>query len=562
MLGFVTWIGLFLVLVAYGSPIALGLTRNLSPATVRIAIWSGLLLITALSVFINLLVPLRSASAAVVFIGGAVLAVVLSIYLTRKTTGYKLPRLSGWVQLSRSSWLLAGALVLVSAWWLAATTRSPTNYDSGLYHLQAIWYAAEFKAIPGISNLYASYGFGNSLMPLTAVTTNGPMGLDAYRVINGFMFVLLFAEVILRLASNRRNCVGTKILVLGLGVFVAPMIWMADYWVVSPTFDTSVAILTLVSAAALADSLTAGRPRSVDVVVALMPISIAASMRQHYWFLFAFFAAIILWVMLRRSATGMKGALWVSTCAASTLLVLMIARDYILSGWVLYPYKIFAFNVDWVAPDPSALIDSTKLWARSPTAAYQQMGEGWAWVRPWLGANLISWVFLAILGCLIVGLIALFVSRKFWRPRTLLLLALPLGLYLVTWFLVGAPQVRYSWAPLLLVGVLPLAWAWQGIAIDGRYGNRFMKLGQVLIGVELIAAVVIAALVVLPRLSTSLPVVAVDKVPLSSTIDLLVPQGTDQCWSNFPMCSGMPAERIELRGETISDGFRHVSVSE
>lgn len=558
MLGLITWFGLFLVVVIYGAPIGLLLTRDLRPATIRIAMWSGLLLLVTLSTFSNLFIPLKSAAAIVMVLAVAVFALILSVVLVRRRSGRVVPKFFDWNSLPKTGWFLVAVLVVVSIWWLVASTRAPTNYDSGLYHLASIWYAADFSTIPGLANLYASNGFANALMPLTAITTNGPMGLDAYRVINGFFFLLLFLEIVLRLTSSRRNAVGTKILLIGLGVFVAPMIWMSDYWVTSPTFDTPVAIFTLVSVAALADAVTLGRMRNVDVIGVLIPIALAASMRQHYWFLFAFFAVIILWVALRQKVKGTLWAFWLSLSASSVLLAVMIARDYVLSGWVLYPYKIFSFNVDWVAPDPAGLIDSTKLWARSPTPAYQQMGDSWAWVRPWLGANLVTWVFLAILGCLIFAVVAFFLTRKFWRPRALAVVMTPLVLYLLTWFFVGAPHVRYSWAPLLLMGALPLAWAWQAIEVQRGMRFRLMNVAQVLVGLELIAVVVVSAIVALPRLSTELPVIAVERVPLNATVDLLVPQGTDQCWNNFPSCSGMPAAGLTLRGDTIAEGFKRV----
>jgi hypothetical protein len=281
-------------------------------------------------------------------------------------------------------------------------------------------------------------------------------------------------------------------------------------------------------------------------------------MRQHYWFLFAFFVVIILWVVFRRKARGLRVALLVSVGGSAVLLIVMLVRDYVLSGWLLYPYKILSFNVDWVAPDPAGLIDSTKLWARSPTPEYQQLGDGWAWVRPWLGANLISWVFIAVLGCLILSSVAFLITRKFWRPRSLLIVMAPMVLYLITWFFVGAPQVRYSWVPLLMMGVLPFAWAWQAIDVNQGPRWRLLNLAQILIGVELIAVVVISLVIALPRLSTELPLVLVDEVPLSSTVNLLIPQGTDQCWANFPLCSGAPASGLALRGETVLEGFKRV----
>jgi len=65
VLGLTTWFGLFLVVVIYGAPVGLLLTRDLRPATIRIAMWSGLLLLVTLSTFSNLFIPSKSAAASV-----------------------------------------------------------------------------------------------------------------------------------------------------------------------------------------------------------------------------------------------------------------------------------------------------------------------------------------------------------------------------------------------------------------------------------------------------------------------------------------------------------------
>jgi len=280
-------------------------------------------------------------------------------------------------------------------------------------------------------------------------------------------------------------------------------------------------------------------------------------MRQHYWFLFAFVAVTLLWVSYKRQGNCLVLFYWVGIAFSVAVFGVMVARDYVLSGWVMYPYKTIAFGVEWVAPDPSGLINATKLWARSPTPDYQIIGQGWGWIRPWLGANLTSWVFIAILGALVAALVLLLISRRFWRPRSLMALLIPQLLFLATWFFAGAPHVRYVWAPQLLLGILPLAWAWQSLGTRGKLSETLSRIANLAISAELMAVVVFAALVVWPRLDVDLPDIQVDTVPLNSSIDLLVPQGTDQCWGNFPVCSGMPSEGLTPRGSEISDGFTH-----
>jgi hypothetical protein len=538
-----------------GAPIALWQVKDFSPAMIRIALWYGMAILIVITVVTNLFIPLRSPGAIAIVLAFIALA-VLATLLIRSRTILLAPK-SCWKPLQGLNLLLIIVMAVVLGWMLIASNRAPTNYDSGLYHIQAIWYAAEFPAIPGIANLYPGFGFSNSLNPLAGIVTNGPMGLEAYRVINIVFFSMLFIDIASRLASDRRKSVGTKILLTALTVFVAPMIMMVDYWVTSPTFDTPVAILIFISVAALADFLTARRVQSADITIALLTLSIAASMRQHYWFLVAFTAGTLLWVVYRRGGGRERLLYWIGIAAAFAIFVVMIARDYILSGWVMYPYKTVSFNVDWIAPDPSDLINATKLWARSQTPSYQEVGDGWGWIRPWLGANLISWVFMGILAALLVALVLLIISRRLWRPRSLMVLLIPQILFLATWFFVGAPQVRYVWAPLLLLGLLPLAWAWQSLGTRTKLSQTLGRVAIIAISVELLAVVVVAVTLVWPRLPLDLPNIQVEPVPLNSTIGLLIPQGTDQCWDNFPLCSGTPPEGLTPRGSEINDGFIH-----
>jgi hypothetical protein len=538
-----------------GAPIALWQVKDFSPAMIRVSLWYGLAIFIVVIVVTNLFIPLRSPGAVAIVLAFIALAVLATLSIRSRTDLVALG--SGWKPLPGISLLLIVAMAVVLGWMLIASSRAPTNYDSGLYHIQQIWYAAEYQAIPGLANLFPSYGFSNSLPTIAAWMSNGVMGVESYRVVNSVFFLILFIDIVLRLSSDRRKSVGTKILLASLAVFVAPMIVMVDYWVTSPTFDTPVAILIFISVAALADSLTARLVTSADITIALLAISIAASMRQHYWFLVAFTAGTLLWVVYRRGGGRERLLYWIGITFAFVIFVVMIARDYILSGWVMYPYKTVAFDVAWIAPDPSTLIDATKLWARSPTPAYQQAGDGWGWIRPWLGANLTSWVFIGILGALVAALVLLIISRRFWRPRSLVVLLIPQILFLITWFFVGAPHVRYVWAPLLLLGILPLAWSWQSLGTKGKRSETLSRIAMLAISAELIVVVVYATLVVWPRLAVALPNIQVDTVPLNSTIDLLIPQGTDQCWENFPICSGMSAQGLTLRGSEITEGFTH-----
>ena len=60
----------------------------------------------------------------------------------------------------RPVWMLILAL---TAFWLANhSVRQPAIRDSGLYHLNAVRWAAEYPVVPGLGNLHGRLAFNNS----------------------------------------------------------------------------------------------------------------------------------------------------------------------------------------------------------------------------------------------------------------------------------------------------------------------------------------------------------------------------------------------------------------
>ena len=83
VLGFITWVGLLIVVVMYGALFAILLIRELRPATVRISLWMGLLLIVVVSALVNLFIPLRSSLAVAVVLGIALTLAIGALVLQR-----------------------------------------------------------------------------------------------------------------------------------------------------------------------------------------------------------------------------------------------------------------------------------------------------------------------------------------------------------------------------------------------------------------------------------------------------------------------------------------------
>ena len=573
----VTWFVAVLAIAVMGLAPALVAGRGaLNARSLRSSIWWGLLLAAALILATNIWLPLRSAAAAIVFVIALALLAVLAVWLLRRHPRRPL-RLGGYGRWWLVPLFIAIALAVI---YLAVAALGPvTNYDSGLYHLGAIKYAGDFATIPGLANLYFPFGYNNSLFPLAAFLGNGPWDGDGYRLINGLLMMLMATDLVIRLLQ-RKYSVGTFVLFIGFAAAWVPLIALSDYWVTSPTSDSSVLILTLVAVSYFSDALTGTKTWQGDAAVAVVIGLLLVSLRPT---MVAFTLTLIAIIVIRawRRRGGQKAsppvnkALWFLVGAAGVVLaVVQSVRDYLLSGWLQYPLSIFAFQTDWAAPDPTWARMATLGAARDPADLWAA-AENWTWVPGWFGRLPSQWEPFELALLLVVAGASLLLAHRLThavRWRTLLLALVPSVVTVLVWFFASPPAFRFAWGPLFSLGVIPLGWALYslvgGKSID-RVVTPVLALGLSAVLVLLLGYCTIARLdttwtedrtfslgpVRINYQVTPIPMPETNQQQLPSGLVILTPVPSDQCWDVYPLCAGQNPGAISQRGKTLQDGF-------
>ena len=572
-----TWIVSVLALAAIGLAPALVATRGvLTPRTLRSALWWGLLIATIVILATNIWLPLRSGSAAIVFVVVVVLLALLGIWLIRRRRQSALN-----TGIHGRWWLLplfiAIALAVV---YLAVAAMGPvTNYDSGLYHLGAIKYAGEFSTIPGLANLYFPFGYNNSLFPLAAFLGNGPWDGDGYRLINGLLMMLMAADLVLRLLQ-RIYSVGTFVLFVGLAASWVPLVALSDYWVISPTSDSAVLILTLVAVSYFCDALTGKKAGQGDAAVALVIGLLLISLRPTMVaFTLSMVAIMIFFAFRLRRTSNESGAankpIWLLVAIGGVALALVqSARDYLLSGWLQYPLSIFRFNADWAASDPVWARTATLGAARDPANLWEA-AENWAWIPGWFGRLPSQWEPFELALLLVVAIICLVAAARLThavRWRGLLLAMVPSVVTVFVWFFASPPSFRFAWGPLFSLGVIPLGWALYTLAQSKSIGRAIapvLTLGLTTALVLLVGYCALARLdttwtkdraftlgpVQINYQVTPIPVPETKQQELPGGLVIFTPVPSDQCWDVYPLCVGQNSGEIRERGQSLQDGF-------
>jgi hypothetical protein len=280
---------------------------------------------------------------------------------------------------------------------------------------------------------------------------------------------------------------------------------------------------------------------------------------------------------LTRSAWAMVGLLAVLLGAAQA------ARDYLLSGWLLYPLSIHAFDVPWRAVDPIGWRTATLVAARDPLSTDAVFtANSWYWIPGWFGRLWSQWETYFFLLGLLVAIVALLFARRRGASlhiRRVLACALPSAVSVLAWFTLSPPSYRFIWGSLFTLFLIPFSAAIT--ATHARDSGSPDGSGQLRRVVLVSAAVMLLGFtsfsilfrnqvtqitehrsftiagLSLPYAIAPIPVPPTQSVTTSRGLELQVPTESDQCWDVYPLCSFSIGMDIGLRGPSIQDGFIH-----
>ena len=263
------------------------------------------------------------------------------------------------------------------------TTRSPGQYDTGLYHAQAIRWIEEYGVVPGLGNLHMRLAYNSAFMSLQALFSLGWLVGQSVHSLNGFfcLTALIYVCATIRLwgekslrTSDFLKCVmvifvvqmrydmassGTDILAMLLVLYI--LIKWSEFWESGREDGEMYGWLCLVGVYAATVKLSA----APVVVLALYPL---------YLFI--------------REKHGK--AVLTHVAAGIFILIPYLIRNVIISGYLVYPYGgLDLFNLDWKMDKEVLMKDSLdiKMFARGINKAAEYDNSFLGWIPRWFLAQ-------------------------------------------------------------------------------------------------------------------------------------------------------------------------------
>jgi hypothetical protein len=570
-------------------------------------VWIGLASLTGYLLFWNMFLPVtRWTWAAPFVVGLAGLAVG-----ARRLAGPRLDRRAGAV---------LGALGLG---WLVLADQAlapSTDYDFGLYHLDLITYAEKYAAIPGLANLHSRLGAGDAHLLLTAFLDQKPLAGAGPHLANGLLASLLLLDVGQRVLRRGEGPSFTRRLAVLLVPALLALIAVGPSGrLASPNLDLATFVVVAVGLLYLAECVE--RALAADsALAATAALALASATRPLYWPMTAFAAGLFIVGVARRSTLGAGARAAGLVVTLPVVLALgWMWRQYVLSGYPLFPLTIGGGAVDWRVPH-SVIVAQNRgddAWARWPGPGPTVVLASWHWLRAWWlprrARDVDVLAPLMLLACLapVLGAVGSRDPSRGERTRPMLAVVAPSLATLVIWFFV-APDPRFAFAPIWLVPAALVAWALPPLSRPSSRTVGLVAGGAVLAAIGLVVlgendtvwmlpaalagCVLVAGVLVLARSGSSaaiavgavtsvilaglavaghqgnlhaivradgsgplrLPVPApptLMQVVTNSGLQLTQPVNTDQCFQAILCVPLLIGPSLHMRGPRVSQGF-------
>jgi hypothetical protein len=248
--------------------------------------------------------------------------------------------------------------------------RNPSNYDTGLYHLQSIKWIEQFSVVPGLANLHGRFGFNPNIFTFFALTSFKDLFKQEIFSVNFTLFSIVAFYFIKRIYSLFKQQEVSNLFFVFFFIFLI-IIRLSNLSSPSPDFSSTV-IALFVFARMIDLTYQKGNLELKNyfpiliLSIYLVTIKLAA-IPILLLFVFVFV----------KYKSELRKSIWLIPILC-IIVAPWLARNIITTGWLVYPFpSLDLFSFDWKVPLENVIREKESVtgWARSPGKGYREVLE-------------------------------------------------------------------------------------------------------------------------------------------------------------------------------------------
>jgi len=355
-------------------------------------------------------------------------------------------------------------VLLVLLLFIVLGTGKHANNDTHIYHVQLIKWTNEYGTVPGLANLFPRFGTGSNWFNLIAVFDIPFLPIKNYSWLNCTFAIWFFLWLFNNWKYHNKNNIATPYRQVMSHFYFLIFLFSLLEWELfrdaasSTNYDFAVTTFTIVAVSWLLESYLFEREKKFSLIFCIICLSIIP---------FKFSGAFtVLFILFHLGFTG-KLRHWIYCGVASFLILLpLLIKNYIISGYPLFPLSYTVNHPDWQLPNEMTeyyrgYIQVSNRFYNSYQLNFSQVPElmQMKWMGEWMKGLLFQQKI--ILFAALSSLSIFFINHKRLKEafRLKIIFSL-LMLMTVAWFL-SAPSPRFGYGVLLVLAFFPICF-WLG----------------------------------------------------------------------------------------------------
>src|SRR5450432_2356518 len=460
-------------------------------------------------------------------------------------------------------------LALLFLYWIIP----PLNLDSGEYHYIAIRWYEQFKVIPGLANVHGRLAFNPGSFIISAAWSFTDLTGQSIYPLNGVLVFVFYVWLVKKVLMPAGLLYRLIILMMVIFLFRVTLINIS-----SPSSDVLSSILLFYCGFRTYELMKEHKNSFSDyfVVLILIFVSVTTKLSAIPSLLLIPFIYFIVVEKNRQISVVIKSML-----LAAIIIVPWLVRNYILSGYLLYPVPgTNLFYADWAVPHNVIQLDYlfSKYGPRTITVDFITMQKmnivqlTKVWYNN-VSVNSLSSLLITLLSLLSPALWILFTLLK--KKISLTIFLLWCIYYCCTWiWFLNSPEHRFGLPYLTLAAGIPLLALAQTVSLKWNMPAAVFTIIIWLFSLHYVLSVFkrvpIHSFAIndfwLKPLKDKRYLIATKNnnflqtftsVNLGNGVKLYLPYGDHECLNAPGPCMNWRYGEIEMRGNKMEDGFRN-----
>lgn len=519
--------------------------------------WLGLGTLGTILTIISLFIPLNTYILIILFVISGIYICfnreLFTSYIWRIKEWFA--RLNNW---NKSITILILAVIIIYQ------LSTPILYDFGLYHMQSIMWAETYRTVPGLANLHGRFGFNSNFLLLSGIFGYHPNLYPPFFSLNGLCLFIFSIWIVSRIQNSK------NIFQQGAYLFLFLIFFYTFVKYVSST-STDIVAHILVIYILLQLSEEKENPSSRGLLFTVIPIFCITLKLSSAAIILAPLLILIYLVKYKKYKE-----ISLLTTIGAIIMIPWIIRFAILTGYIIYPFpSVDLFNFDWKVPIENVVAekDAALAWARigqRPTEEVLAM-PFFTWFPIWLKALPHIDLLLYILA--FVSPIIIIIYRKYIKNNRTIFAWLIAYAGFIFGF-VNAPDPRFGFGFIISCVLLPIFLKKER---DCQIMQNIRKKCSIALSLCIIGFMIgfmalalrqvkhyqsdnesVLTLLYKPQSVDNIKTEKEATFTKHSIEDLIIfsPDIDNRCFDQELPCMPYFDSRIEIRGESLQDGFR------